>query len=335
MGVDLRDQVDDIDNYQASIDPLTGTATPDPDTTNGYTVKTTTNAAYLTDQITSGKWEVLLGERAELTARRVSPAPSTSPTQHDHAYNPSLHLKYAYNDEDDVTLSYRRSLQMPDARDLNPYTTYVDAQNLSRGNPELTPQTLTSWELVANADAPHLDSSLSVFYRTSSDTVTDARSVDADNVLLTSKENGGQARSAGISGSLDWTPDTKLSLGMDISAYRVMLETPDLNDLVHQDGMAGYLNLRATYSVGHEDVSLDAHGQTAGITPLGHFGPTSNVNLTWKHALTKSLSLTVNANDIFDGSRRSYSTDTSTFHQAGVDHFVAQRLYVGFVKKLN
>jgi hypothetical protein len=50
--------------------------------------------------------------------------------------------------------------------------------------------------------------------------------------------------------------------------------------------------------------------------------------------LTRTLSLTVNANDVFDGSRRSYRTDTSTFRQAGFDHFVAQRIYVGFVKKI-
>ena len=31
---------------------------------------------------------------------------------------------------------------------------------------------------------------------------------------------------------------------------------------------------------------------------------------------------------------RRYRTDTSTFRQAGSDHFVARRIYVGFVKKI-
>ena len=58
------------------------------------------------------------------------------------------------------------------------------------------------------------------------------------------------------------------------------------------------------------------------------------MNLSWKHQLNRTLSLTVNANDLFDGSRRSYRLDAGTFRQAGFDHFFAQRIYVGFVKKV-
>lgn len=333
MGLDIRDQVDDIDNYQASVDPSTGAETPDSNTTNGYAVTTTLSAAYLTKQIRYGKWETLLGGRAERMALRVSPAQGAMQAGHWQAFNPSLHLKYAFGDDTDLTFSYRRSLQMPDPRDLNPFTTYVDAQNLSRGNPGLEPQCLTSWEIGANTGASPLSASLGAFYRSSRDTVLDARSF-ADHVLVTSKQNGGRARSAGITGSVDWTPDPKLRLGMDGGVYRVMLSTPDLSALVRQDGSVGYMNLRVAYSSGNDDLSLDAHAQSAGIAPLGRYGATSSVNLTWKRPLTKTLSLAVNANDIFDGSRRTYSTDASTFRQAGFDHFVARRIYVGFVKKI-
>ncbi|WP_329605198.1 TonB-dependent receptor [Undibacterium hunanense] len=334
MGLDIQDKTDDISNYQASVYPSTGSEVPDPTTTNAYAVMTTLTAVYLTDQITYGQWQVLLGGRAERMALRVSPAKGIVQTGYWQAFNPSVHLKYTVSDQADLTLSFRRSLQRPDPRDLNPFTTYVDAQNLNRGNPGLKPQILNSWELGTNLDAQHLSGNLAVFYRTSRDTVTDARSVDADNVLVTSKQNGGRARSAGITASFDWTPDAKLSLGMDAGIYRVMLDTPDLYNLVHQDSVSGYIDLRASHSFGHNEVSLDAHGQSAGITPLGRYGATSSINLTWKHQITRTLSLTVNANDIFDGSRRTYRTDTSTFRQTGFDHFVAQRIYVGFVKKI-
>lgn len=333
MGLDLQDKVDNIHNHQASVNPATGAETPDPATSNGYAVATSVTAAYLTDQITHGKWETLLGGRAERMALRVRPAESGMRTQHWQAFNPSLHLRYAVSDKADLTLSYRRSLQMPDPRDLNPFTTYIDAQNLSRGNPGLKPQQLTSWEIGTDAGTAQFTGGLNAFYRTSSDTVTETRSF-TDNVIVTSKQNGGQASSAGITGSVTWTPDAKLQLGMDGGVYRVALRTPDLSALVRQRDIAGYLNLRAAYSVGPDNLSLDAHGQSSGISPLGRFGATSSVNLTWKHTLNKTLSLTINANDIFDGSRRTYVTDTSTFRQTGFDHFVARRIYVGLVKKI-
>jgi len=332
MGLDVQEKVDNMHNYQASVEPATGAETTDPATTNGYAVTTTVAAAYLTDQITHGKWEALLGGRAERMALRVSPAATSMRTRHWQAFNPSLHLRYAMSEQADLTLSYRRSLQTPDPRDLNPFTTYIDAQNLSRGNPGLKPQQLSSWEVGTDAGGKQFNGSLKAFYRSSSNTVTDARSF-ADNVMVTSKQNGGQASSTGITSSITWTPDAKLQLGVDGGAYRVTLRTPDLSGIVRQNDISGYINLRAAYTMEPDSVSLDAHAQSAGIAPLGRFGATSNVNLSWKHALSKSLSLTINANDIFDGSRRSYTTDTRTFRQAGFDHVVARRIVVGLVKK--
>ena len=332
LGLDILNKIDDVSNYEVSVDPLIGTETPRPLTTNGYAVTTTIAAAYLTDQIRQGSWEVLLGGRAEETTLQLKSAQDTLLSRHWLAFNPSVHLRYALSDSAELTLSYRSSLQMPDPRDLNPYTTYVDVQNLSRGNPDLKPQRMTSWEIGRGFGAERVSGSLNAFYRTSSDTVTDARSF-SDSVLVTSKQNGGRARSAGVTGSIDWKPPGKLRLGIDGGAYYVMLYTPDLDRLVRQNGVAGYMNLRAAYSVGLDDVSVDAHAQSAAITPLGRYGATSSLNVTWKHPLTKTLSFTLNANDIFDGSRRTYSTHTSTFRQTGFKHFVARRIYVGFVKK--
>lgn len=332
-GLDLHEQTDDIGNYQARLDPATGAETPDPATTNAYAVTTTVRAAYVTDKVRYGDWEALAGARAERMALRVDLVRGAAHADHWQAVNPSLHVRRAFGDDADVTLSYRGSLQMPGPRDLNPFTTYVDAQNRSRGNPGLRPQRLASWEIGGHAQVAHVDANAGLFYRTSRDTVVEARTV-TDNVLVTSKENGGRGRSAGITGSLDWTPSAALHLGTDGGAYRVVLDTPDVAGPVRQHGVAGYLNVRAGYSAGHDDLSLDAHAQSAGITPLGRHGPTSSVNVTWKHALDRTLSLTVNANDVFDGSLRTYRTDTGTFHQAGFDRFVARRVYVGFVKTI-
>nr|WP_315394187.1 TonB-dependent receptor [uncultured Duganella sp.] len=334
IGVDVQDEVNDLSNYQALIDRATGTQTPDPDTTNAYQVATTLGAAYVTDRIRRGKWEALLGARFERMALRVHPARGQTRSTRWRAFNPSLHLQYAASDKTDLTLNYRRSLQRPDPRDLNPFTTYVDAQNLSGGNPGLGPQRLTSWEAGANVDAGRVTGRAGAFHRASRDTVVDAREFTAGYVLVTSRRNGGRARSAGVTGALDWAPDTALKLGVDGGLYQVALSTPDLGAAVRQQGVSGYLNARAAYKAGADDISLDAHLLSSGITPLGGYGATSTVNLGWKRELGKTLTLTVNANDIFDGSRRSYRTDAATFRQSGFDHFVARRLYVGFVKKL-
>jgi outer membrane receptor protein involved in Fe transport len=326
-GLDVRRQADAIGNYQARVDPASGAETPDAATTNAWTVTTTTTAAYVTDQFRLGPWEALLGGRAGRTALRVA----TERPAHWRAFDPSLHLKHAFGNGAEATLAWRRSLQMPDPRDLAPFTTYVDAQNVSRGNPRLGPQRVASWEAGVHANGARVEGGVTAFYRASADTVFDAHSL-AGTVLVTSKENGGRARSAGITASADWTPAAGWRLGVDGGAYRILLDTPDAAGPVRQDGLAGYLNVRAAYHGAQDDVALDAHARSAGLVPLGRTGPTSSVNVTWKHAIDKALALTVNANDIFDGSRRTYRTDTRTWRQAGFDHFVARRVWVGVVR---
>ena len=326
-GLDVQRRVDGIDNYQAGVDPATGVETPDAATTNGDAVTTTTRAAYLTGQVTSGRWEALLGGRFETAALRVGQGDAGRW----HALNPSLHVKYAFAADRDVTLAYRRSLQLPDPRDLDPHATYVDAQNLSRGNPGLQPQRATSWELDGNAEAGHVSGGAGVFYRMTRDTVIDARNV-AGSVLVTSKRNGGNARAAGVTGSLTWKPGGGWQLGLDGGAMRVALDTPDAGAIVRQRAPTGWVNVRAGYRSGPDDVTLDAHAQAAGIVPLGRTGPTSSVNLAWKHALSRTLGLTVNADDVFDGSRRAYATHATTFRQDGFEHVVGRRLRVGLVK---
>ncbi|QGZ40386.1 outer membrane receptor protein involved in Fe transport [Pseudoduganella flava] len=331
-GIDIQHETQTLDNYQAAVDHATGIETPDPATTNGYAVATTLSAGYVTRQVTHGKWEALLGARLEHMALRVHPLQGPVHRAQWQAVDPSLHVKHAATTNADVTLSYRRSLQRPDPRDLNPFTTYVDAQNLSRGNPTLGPQRVAAWEIGTDVHVAHLTGRVGAFHRTSRDMVADVRSIEGG-VIVTGKRNGGLARSAGVTGSLDWEPNTALSLGIDGGVYRVVLLTPDLEGPVRQSGVAGYLNLRAAWRGKVDDVSLDAHALSAGMTPLVRYGATSNVNVTWKRRLTPTLSLTVNASDLFDGSRRTYRTTTSTFRQQGFEHFVARRLQVGFVQR--
>lgn len=322
VGVDAQDKAEQLDNYQAAIDPATGAATIDAATSNRYAMKTTVRAAYLTYLVREGKWEALLGGRFERTTMQAA---------HWNAVNPSLHLLYATSNATDITLTYLRSLQLPDPRDLNPATTYIDAQNLSRGNSALQPQRLGSWELGADTSAGPWRRSIAAFYRRSTNAVIDARSV-LDNVLLTSKQNGGEATSAGLTSSLEWGPaGGKLRLGMDGGVVQVRLQTPDESGVVRQQRPTGYVNVRAAMG----ELALDAHVQSAGITPLGRFGSTSSVNLGWKRSLSRTLTLTINANDVFDGSRRTYATDAALWRQSGFDHFVARRLAIGLVQAVD
>jgi outer membrane receptor for ferrienterochelin and colicin len=333
LGLDAQGEANDLTNYQAAIDLATSTETPDPNVTNRFRVVTGLSAAYVTRRYDIGKWQVLLGARLEIAALRLTSAGYAHDT-HWAALNPSLDVRYAIAKADTLSFGYRHSLQRPDPEDLNPFTTYLDAQNRARGNPDLRPQSLTAYELNFAHDGEHVSRGLGAFYRISRDTVVETRGIEDGDILLTTKQNGGRGRSIGATASLDWRPDDVWSLQGDLGAYHVSLNTPDLDGPVRQSALSGYVNLSLGYQKRRDTLSLDAHAQSGGLWPLGHFGPTQSVNLSWNRRLTSHLSFTLNANDVFDGSKSVTRMQAATFRTRGYNHFVARRLYIGFVRRL-
>ncbi|MDV6330636.1 TonB-dependent receptor [Asticcacaulis sp. 201] len=336
VGIEYRRDANRIGNYFASVDPLTDAETVDFNATHRYQVVDTQKAAYVTAQVTwASRWEALIGARFEAVTTRLEGEHRTAIRGASYqSLNPSLHLKYSLDGDKSLSLSYRQSLQRPDPRDLSPYTTYWDAQNLFVGNPDLKPQPVKSLELTYESSREDLSRSFGVFYRRSTDTVVDVRTFTADNILLNSKQNAGKGLSTGLTGSVDWRLPKGFHISTDASVYYLELDTIDLTVPVHQSGLSYYANLAMDYSSGANDFAFDAHVTGPSLTPQGTESATNTINATWKRRLTPRLTFTLSASDILDGSKQSYSTDTSTFTQRGYNHFVARRVYVGLVYKI-
>ncbi len=336
LGFDLRHDVDGVGNHFAYLDPLAGAAAVDPQAANRYRATTTQAAVYITGQVTwNAHWEALAGLRLEsLRMRLDSDGLAAIDGPRYGTFDPSLHLKYAADAERSVTLSYRQSLERPDAGDLDPHITYVDAQNRSSGNPDLKPQALKSLEVSFDDDRKALSRGFGLFYRRSSDTVVDSRLFAAGNVLLTSKQNGGDGLSLGATGSVEWRPRQGLKLTADASLYQVRLETPDLDGPLRQAAVSYQVNFAIDYRRGADDFAFDGHVQGPGIIPERRQSAGNTLNVSWQRTLGKRLSLTLNANDVLDGSKQSFVMRTATFDQRGFNHFVVRRIYLGLVYRL-
>ena len=333
FGLDYQKDANAISDFLAAVDPQTGAVTVDLNTTHGYLALQTQKAAYLTWQGRwHNRWEALIGARFEsLTTQLVTQGGAGVRGATYQSLDPSLHVKYSFSELKSLALSFRSGLQRPDPRDLDPYVTYGDAQNVSSGNPQLRPQGLNSVELGYDQDLDGLSQSLSVFLRRSTHTVVDDRSITPNQMILTSRRNAGSGRSTGASYSVEWTAVKGLSVKMDASLYRVDLETLDLNRAIRTTGMALDSNLSLDYSRGANDYSLDGHMAGTQITPEGYRTGGNSVNFTWRRHLSQHLDVTLNANDVLDGAKQNYRLNTLSFHQHGFDHFKTQRLYLGLV----
>ena len=80
---------------------------------------------------------------------------------------PSAFLTYAVIKDLDLTLNYSRRINRASSENLNPFTSYADPYNLRKGNPELSPEFIDSYEFGVGYTKKKLSINGSVYYKDS------------------------------------------------------------------------------------------------------------------------------------------------------------------------
>ena len=110
-------------------------------------------AAYIQTNQTFGNFSFNLGLRGEETAIKANLLNTdtfSSTTNFNRRYFqlfPSASFSYAISNKHNIQLSYGRRLRRPSFRSLLPFSSYADARNFWRGNPDLNPAYTNSTEL--------------------------------------------------------------------------------------------------------------------------------------------------------------------------------------------
>jgi outer membrane receptor protein involved in Fe transport len=127
-------------------------------------------AAYGLVSRTAGRLEVQGGARAEYTSRVFALAADRYPYDYLSVF-PSAAVAYGGTGATQTRLSYSRRIRRPDARELNPFPQFFDAQNVFVGNPRLRPEFTDAVELGVTRTAGFGTVQLSPFYRRTSDII--------------------------------------------------------------------------------------------------------------------------------------------------------------------
>ena len=102
---------------------------------------------------------------------------------------PSAHLKYAFNDKNELGLSYSRRISRARANQLNPFTNYADPFNLRRGNPYLQPEYIHSFDLAYLFEGSKFSLSTSIYYRRSEGVISRIKEFYDNNTSAVTYQN--------------------------------------------------------------------------------------------------------------------------------------------------
>lgn len=322
-----------VDTLYTDIDTTSGLATVNAGRSNAYQLEETVLALYGSYQLRLNEnWGALAGLRAEYTDMDIEQITGgVEAKNHYINYIPSLFATYKASDTANLRFAYARRIRRPNANDLNPYVSYRDEFNVSSGNPNLKPTKTDSFEVGYETKLYGLETNLRGYYRRDTDAIVDYRYFIANNVLLTTKQNGEGSHSSGleftVSGKL--TPTLTLNTSGNL-ARSTQTTQDDAGALISRtaNSLSGRARLNYQYDAANQvQLALQMMGKT--LSGQGYRSPNHTVNLSVRHMVTPQLTLVANVTDLFNTNKMETVINSNTLRETSTRRFDGRVLYVG------
>lgn len=138
-------------------------------------------------------------------------------------YFPTIHASYKFPSGQQLMASYTRRIRRPGVWALEPFLTWMDANNVQKGNPSLKNQYIDSYEIGAQTSLGKMFLSAEAYYRITHDRIERIRSAYSENVTLTTFENAGNDYSLGCEFQISYDPIKQWNISVmgNVYDYRI------------------------------------------------------------------------------------------------------------------
>jgi outer membrane receptor protein involved in Fe transport len=317
LGFSLDAEASRFDNVGES-GPAAGAVTVDPNRTNLFRFDQDVYAAFGSYERPFGDLTVLAGLRLETVRIDIDQVTQAirADSQATDLY-PSLHLRRQIGETRSVSASYSRRIQRPQPQDYNPFVAYQDERNLRAGNPDLQPQITHSYEIGYQQRQAGTVFLATAYYRDGRDAVNDVTRDIGGGVLLTTRENIGRFRSAG----LELVANGRIARGLTYNVSGNLLWSEiDARGLGFGSGLRDTATVfgRATLSWQASDndfIQLSGFVNGKRLTPQGFSEPTGMLNLGYRRKISDQFSLVLTAQDVLGTFRERRVIETADIRE--------------------
>ena len=280
--------------------------------------KNNDQAAYVTYTSEFGRFGLQGGIRTEYTYRKITLLSQNQDFTIDRwDFFPTLHASYKFTEETQLMGSYTRRIRRPHGGELEPFLTWMDANNVRIGNPDLLPEFIDSYEAGVQTYFAGISLSTEVYYRFTQNKIENFRSVYAPNINLNSVANIGKDYSLGAEMMMIFDPveGWNVSLMGNLYDYRIrgFVNTTTI-ERQSFNWSARFNNLIKIASSTQLQFNLNYNSAT--VTSQGEWGESYSADFSVKQDFfEKALSLTLQVRDIFGNNKMEYTSASSDFYQ--------------------
>ena len=284
---------------------------------NRFVYQDQIHAGYAVFSVTKSKFEYALGLRGELTLVDTY-LQNTDERNEQNYFNlfPSVQGLYNVSETQAIKFTYSRRIDRPTAWRLNPFPDITDSLNVRRGNPNLQPEMINSFELghLANFEKASLTTNL--FYRKVNGQL-DFITIVEDGISYSQPENLLSAQSYGV----EWIGTGEVSQWYSINGgltlYGISVDGSNIGEEFTNSGFAWNLKFTQDFKLPFGvNFQLAANYESPEIEAQGRDLEQYFIDATIQKSLLKNKgSIALSVRDIFDTRRFAGFAQTNSFSQ--------------------
>lgn len=216
---------------------------------------------------------------------------------------PTVFISQKVNKTQDLNLSYSRRVNRPNFYQLIPFIDVSNPQDTSMGNPGLKPEFINATEFTYSNQYGKSDNFMaSIYYQYTENLIQRFRRFNADGTTFSQNRNLATGQTYGLELTNKMNLLSWWDLTMNINVFRNRINGANVDASLTRAGYGGFgkmsSNLKFT-----KDFSAQLTGNYFATTVIsqGEVRPYGNLDIALKKTfLNNFLTLTVNANDIFN-----------------------------------
>ncbi len=216
---------------------------------------------------------------------------------------PSGFIKYNFTGSQELQASYSRRVNRPESRSMNPFIDYGDSLNVRKGNPEIKPEYIDSYEISYLKNFEKHSLNLTIYYRHTNNLITRYRYLDqSSNVTTSTFINFSSSENAGA----EVVIKNQIAEIINIMTSANIFQNKINGSNVESELQSTSTNWNARMTLNMKlakNTSLQISGMymAPAKQPQGSFKGMSGVDAGIRQELMKGkASLSLNVNDIFN-----------------------------------
>lgn len=258
-----------------------------------------------------------LGLRAEYTFRNIE-VPLISQTFNIDRidYFPSLHTSYKFTPVSTVMASYSRRINRPGGWALEPFPTWVDANNVRIGNPDLLPEFIDSYETGVQTIISNINLSFELYFRKTTNKIEPVRTALKDNITLTTFSNVGKDYSIGGEVMMIFDLFSFWNINLMGNFYNYRVEGNILNEPFSNESFNWQTRMNNTFKLwSSTQIQFNLNYNSPTVSSQGRWEEFFSSDLSVRQELIENiLAVTLQIRDVFGTAKREYTSEGTNLY---------------------